>query len=240
VNTPRLRWVLFALALALAAPADLEEAERSYREGRFEEALARFGSALREPGQKKKGAILHDMGNCAFRLNRPAEALHHYLRAEKRLPNDPEVAFNRRMAEKRLRLDAADVAPSAGHLLLAFTPGAWLALSSGFLALGLVGLVLARERRRRGLRAAAALVSLLALASAARLAVAEFVPGPAAGIVLAREIVLLAEPAAGAEVTGTLRAGDRVRVGMTSGAYLRIASGEKSGWSERESVGVID
>lgn len=224
-----------SLALALALPAEAP-AERAYRDGRFAEALTLYEETLARPEHaSRRGTILYDMGNCFYRLDRPAEALWAYLRAEKRLPHDPEVAFNRRLAEKRLRLDDAEPSRPGRST----PPGATLALASALLALGLAGSVLAR-RRPLAPRAATAAVALAGLLLTGRLAAAAWFAPAVEGVVIAPETALRAEPSAGAAAKGSLRAGERVRVEEIVPGFVRVARGSESGWAAHGSVGIVD
>jgi len=231
------------LVAALVASSDSDLGERAYREGRWAEALAAFERALDAPGEPRRGAILHSMGNCALRLERPAEALRQYLRAERRLPRDADVAHDRRVAEGLLRLDGGD--ERDGSLLEAVerasSPSERLAVVSGLLAIGLVGSVLAR-RKPASWRIAAAAAVALGLAGAARLAATAWLSRPAEeAVVVESRVDLRSAPEESAPVTGTLRAGERVRVTEFGPRFLRVERLDgASAWAERAGLGLVD
>lgn len=219
---------------------DVIEAERAYRAGRFEEALAQFQAALSEPGAPE-GPLLYDMGNCAYRLGRHAEAVLYYRRAKLRLPRDPEVEFNLSLAERELGLKTP-TSNSFGTTVLtpfdSFTSAELLALVCGLETVGLVGIVLLR--RRRAAQSCMALFVLVALASAARLVQKQWFPGPSAGVVLANGIALRSEPRADLPPVAELHAGELVRIESLSDRWVQIAHAEARGWTERAGVGIVD
>ncbi|TDJ65970.1 MAG: tetratricopeptide repeat protein [Planctomycetota bacterium] len=219
-------------------PPDLGQAERDYRAGRFEAALTLFEAALSAP-DAPQGGVLYDMGNCAFRLGRHAEAIWHYRRAALRIPNDPEVRFNLRLAQRELGLAAEQERWLSGVFapLDSLPPWGRLFLVGAVQATGLAGLVLAR--RRSAVRAGLLLLALLGLLGAARLArEAWFAPLPE-GVVLAAT-GLRAEPSADRPVTLALRPGETVRVSRTTEGWVKVESPRGRGWTESAGVGVVD
>ena len=92
-------------------PSGAARAERAFASGRYEEAAALFQAALAEP-RSNEGAILFDLGDTWFRLDRHAEALLAWRRAALRLPRDEQVRFNAALAASRLALaKPADASP---------------------------------------------------------------------------------------------------------------------------------
>ncbi|MBI1851386.1 MAG: tetratricopeptide repeat protein [Planctomycetes bacterium] len=229
--------ILFALLLGTG---DLERAERAYHDALYGEALARFQSELPKP-ESAQGPILYDMGNCAFRLGRFAEAALHYRRAQLRIPRDPRVTFNLRLAERRLGIGE----PSRESFLTAvasligwITPRELFALVVGFETVGLVGFVLVR--RRRAARRAMAVVVLVALAGGARLAALQWFAAAPDGVVLAPEIALRAEPRVDTAIQVKLEAGEVVRIEESSDRWVRVVHARGRGWTERGGIGVVD
>jgi tetratricopeptide (TPR) repeat protein len=229
--------LLFGLLLGIT---DLGQAEEAYHAGRYGEALAAYQAVLPEPGAAQ-GAVLYNMGNCAYRMGRYAEAALFYRCAQLRLPRDRSIAFNLSLAEQQLGLDTPE-RESFGKAMVAlmdsFTPGQCLALVGVLQCVGLAGLVLLR--RRRAACYAMALVVLLALAGAARLAQTQWFPVPAEGVVLNDEIALRPEPHVDLNAVHELEAGETVCVMERSDRWIRVVHEKGEGWTERAGVGIVD
>lgn len=229
--------LLFGLLIGFS---DLDQAERMVRAGRYGEAHRLYRAALSEE-DVPQGPVLYNLGNCAYRLGRYAEAMHCYQRALLRMPRDREVKFNLGLAEQQLGLDApATESFGAAMEALAdsFTPGEFMMMVGGLQGVGLVGFVLLR--RRRVARDAMALLVLLGLAGGARLLHTEWFAGPPAGVVLAEEISLRIEPHTDLPATTLLKAGETVRVEELSDRWVRVVHPRGGGWTERAGIGVVD
>ena len=228
------------LALLLLLPGANKDWETAWRQGRYQEAYDLLRVALESPGAPK-GPLLYNLGNCAYRLGRHAEAVLLYRRARLRLPRDRQVRFNLQLAERPLGI-SAPAQESFGRAVLrlvdAFTPWELLLLVIGLETFGLVGLVL--FRRRRGLRAVMILVVLVAIGGAVRLVQRQWFPGRPAGVVVARAIQVRSEPHEQAKTLFRLRAGAPVHVGERAERWVRITHGQGDGWVPRESVGIVD
>ncbi len=217
-----------------ANPRDLARAESAYRAGQYEEALTLFESALSEPGVPQ-GPVLYNLGNCAYRLGRHAEAMLYYRRALLRRPRDREVKFNLNLVERQLDVEAED-SGSIGATITAwvnwFTPGELLVLVATLQGVGLVLLLLGR-------RGATPLV-LVGLMGAVGLLQSQWFPSPPAGVVLTNEIGLRSEPHAALTVTVRLHAGQVVRVAEMSDRWVRVVHPQGAGWTERAGVGLVN
>lgn len=231
--------LLIALQAVTGSVADVTRAARAYRAGHYARAARWYGAALTR-GDHDEGALLFNLGNCAFRLGHHAEAILHYRRALLRLPLDPEVGFNLRLAERELGIHRASDAPLYATTLAwldALPPRRLLLLASLLQTVGLFGLLLAR---RRGARLGSGLLVLLGLLAAGRLVWNRWFPGPPAGIVLDRVIAVRPEPHARDPVLFEIRAGQSVRVEEASDRWMRIAHPHGRGWTERPGVGVVE
>ncbi len=231
---------MIALLLGLLlGVSNLGEAEHAYRAGQHAKALALYLAALAEP-DVPEGAVLYDLGNCAFRLGRHAEAALYYRRALRRLPRDHEVRFNLRSAERQLGIDAPAESLGAAALSLvdSFTPGELLFCVGALESAGLLGFALLR--RRRAARVARGLVVALALFVAARHVHAQWFAGPPEGVVLSTDVKLRSEPRADLAATAKLKAGEVVRVLDLSDRWIRVATARGRGWTERAGVGLVD
>src|SRR5690606_1902507 len=165
---------LLLLALVTQAPGDPEAA---WRAGRFAEARALYLARL-EDADAADPALLYALGNCAYRLDEPAEAVLWYRRAMHHRPWDARIRDNLRLAERRLGI----AEPGGVALLAALTERTALLAAAVLQAVGLCGVVLVR---RRGVRAACAGVALLGLTAIVTLAWRRFAPAPAGAVVLA-------------------------------------------------------
>jgi tetratricopeptide (TPR) repeat protein len=234
--------LVFGMLLGLGgfATPDMERAKRAYGDGRYGEALALFEAALSEPGMAE-GSLLYNLGNCAFRLDRYAEAILFYKRAQLRMPRDGMVKFNLSWAEQQLGIDTPageSFAAAVVGLADSFLPGELLALVGVLLVAGLVGMVLLQ--RQRAARNAMALIVLIALAGAAHLVQSQWFPSSPEGVVMEDKIAVRSEPHADMPVVLELRAGETVRVEEASDCWARIVHDQGGGWIERAAVGVVD
>lgn len=233
--------IALLLGLCLGSPSgppDLGQAERDYRAGRFEAALRLFEAALSSP-DAPQGAVLYDMGNCAFRLGRHAEAVWHYRRAALRLPGDPEVRFNLRLAQRELGLEAEAERWLAGVFAPFDSLPPWIKLCLlGVVQItGLAGLVLVR--RGLAIRGGLLLLALLGLLGAVQLARDAWFAPPPEGVVLAAT-GLRAEPSADGPVTLAIRPGETVHVTRASEGWVEVESPRGRGWTESAGIGMVD
>jgi hypothetical protein len=234
--------LLLAIFFSLGIPesSNLERAEQAYRDGRFGEALALYESALSDPGVAE-GPVLFNLGNCAFRLDRPAEAILFYRRAQLRMPRDGKVKFNMEFAGHRLGVDtpgAESFAAAVAGLADSFLPGEMLILVGVLQLVGLTGMVL--FKRHRAARNTMALIVLIALAGAAHLVQSQWFPDAPEGVVMDDRIAVRTEPHANMPVVLELRAGETVRIEERSDRWACIAHGRGRGWTKRSGVGVVD
>jgi len=225
--------VLLAVVAQLGDP-ELEAAARAYEAGRFEEALVRYDSALDGP-ERPRGAVLFNMGNCAYRLERFAEAVLFYRRAELRLPDDAEVAVNRRLAERQLGLDADRQATSADPDGLALPVAA---VAVAFLqGLGLWLVLRGRSVRSRLLAPILVVAGLVGGVAVVRDA---FAPPAVLGVVLEDDVAVHREPHVDLPALFALQAGETVRVEEMSDRWMRITHPRGHGWVACAGVSVVD
>jgi tetratricopeptide (TPR) repeat protein len=230
--------IALLIILALAA-TDGTEAVDSFRKGQFEEAARLFEAALQD-ADRPRGPVLFNLGNCHYRMGRPAQALYYYHRALLHLPRDARIRFNMGLAEEQLGLwDRQDESfyKSSLELVDALSPGLLLIWVGVLQCVGLTGWVL--FRRRPWVRNASILIVLIALTGAARRVQTQWFAPHATGVVLAREAAVHREPHDRAEVLHKLGAGDTVQVEAGSDRWIRIDHVKGEGWIDRGSVGVV-
>jgi hypothetical protein len=159
-------------------------------------------------------ALLHDLGNAAFRLERPLEAAGYYLAALRHAPRDVATRANLDLSRRAGGLEPEPDPDFLGSLVLSLglvTPeeSRWLALI-GLLPL-LTGLLGEAIRGGRAWRALAALGLVAAALAAAPLLRHELLRGADPVMVVEPEgVPLRAEPLVERAVIGELAPGDVV------------------------------
>jgi tetratricopeptide (TPR) repeat protein len=228
---------VIALVFALLFAGDLDRANRAYEAGRWAEAAALYRAALDGPGSSH-ATLWHNLGNCAFRLDRSPEAILYYRRALHYAPDNTQAQWNLHLAERRLGVTRAP--PSLPRRLLAGIdayPRLALALAALLQAAGLVA-VLRTSGRARRLQLAAVIAVGLALGS--RVAMTQCFAQPTAGVILEPSIAVRPDPHATLPVIARLDAGQLVRVEEASDRWARITHAAGSGWVERAVVGLVE
>lgn len=226
------------LLTLLAQSGGAPEAATAFEEGRLADARLIYEHLLAQPGADA-GALHANLGHCALRAGRPAEALYHYLQAAPFLPLDPELDRARQLAERRLGLGTAAAPAPHQRFLAAFDawpPLAALAIVSLTLTIGGAGLLLWRGR---GWLWLPALLLLLGLAGAGRMAHRAWL-APPAGIVLDGSAPLREQPHAGLPARISLPPGARVRILARSDRWLQVAHARGSGWAAADAIGLLD
>lgn len=178
-------------------------------------------------------ALCFDLGNCAHRLGRPAEAVLWYERALRASPGHFEARANLRLVRQQLGL----AAPGERALLRVWLDGAVARLGAAgagtLLLLGAVlqsgGLLQLWLRRRRGPALALVGLGLLLSAFAANDSLGT---GAATAVVLRDGVRLQAEPHERAGVLGALQAGESIAVLEASPRWARVRRGADEGWVE--------
>lgn len=231
---------LLALLIAAAAPQGVDDAERAYREGRVAEARDIYAARLEGArSARTRGTLEFNLGNCAYRLGKPAEALAWYRRAELRLDGDADAAHNRGLAERALGLRKDGDADDRARTADAARPPTWTAafLAAGIAAAGLAGALLAR---RRAFRAAAAIAAVLAGVRSVGLALDACAPPQVDAVVVAAEATLRAEPHAELPPGLRLSAGETVRVVERSDRWARVTHPRGGGWTPVDALAPIE
>ncbi|MBN2799477.1 MAG: hypothetical protein JXX28_10055 [Deltaproteobacteria bacterium] len=235
------RWIAIALSLGLAATLAtrmpgreiVRQGAARMAEGDVPGARARWCDAATSP--LVSAAIDYNLGVAWYREGDAPRALAAWRAARARSPRDPDVAHNLALARARLEGVPAPVGPAVGWLALV-TPGEVGGL--GAVLLGVASALVGRWRAGRVRARAWALVGGLGLALGLVGIHAAWVQvrHPVA-VVVDREAVLRAEPAAGAAATGTLPAGSEVRTDGARGEWLLLRSGDGArGWAHRDGV----
>ncbi len=217
---------------------DPQEAVRAYRAGRYQEAFSLFRASL--PGSPR-GEWFYNLGNCAYRLGRHAEAALYYRRALLRLPGDRQVAFNLSLAEKQLGIPPSD--GSFGTAVIdridSLTTGELLMIVVILESLGLLGLLLVPRQRVAGRRCMMVFVAI-ALLGSLRLVQVQWFPGSPEAVVMTDTLALRRQPHDSTAVILELKAGERLSVEEWSERWARVEHAGGIGWVRRAGIGLVD
>ncbi|QDU68429.1 SH3 domain-containing protein [Engelhardtia mirabilis] len=219
--------------------------EYAIAEGRWLDVLAESkSSAASLRGRERildRHALLHNLGNAAFRLERPLEAMGWYLAALRHAPRSLDTRANLALARRAAELDTEledDFAASVGEGLDLITPSEarWLAL----LALGplLVALLGEAVRGGRAWRLAVALAVLAAAAGAVPLA-HHSLHGVDDPVMVVRKgtTTVRAEPLEGRPAIGEVSAGEVAQRIDELPDWVRIERRDGTrGWLARDAV----
>lgn len=228
--------LLLTCALAAAAPAQQAElpveAARHFAAGDVARAAVLYRQAL-EAGGFDAAALCFDLGNCAHRLGRPAEAVLWYERALRVAPQHFEARANLHLVRQQLAL--VDAGPRAllgvwieGQFarIGAMSAGPWLAAAA---LLQGAGWFLWLLRRRRG---AGGLLLVLGFGAAALAMAKDLAASGELAVVLRDGVRLAAEPHERAGAVGNLKAGESIVVLERSPRWARVRRGGDDGWIE--------
>jgi tetratricopeptide (TPR) repeat protein len=214
---------------------DLERAERAYRQGEFAPAMKLYEEALVERTEHR-GAVLFNVGNCAYRLERYAEAVLWYERARQRLqgPALASALTNRSLAQAALGLDAGaagnDQQDGIGAADRTAVLVACLLQTGGGLAF-----VLARDRRRRRFGLG---ITAIGFGIAAQCALQQF-GGEAVRAVVLQGLPLRSSPEAASSAIAQAKAGALATVTDQRADWVRLVTPEGSGWVLRSGIGLV-
>lgn len=247
--TRRLRAVLCALALVLAAPRAAEAVPAHTLRQRAAEAEARrdWGAAIRALEELTAAGldgdgVLYNLGTAYAQAGRYGEAIACFERVVRRTPF--ALSADRNLQATRLRLARRDAART-GHAVMDTPPPLWVQLGEVlpldyavpwvFLCeLCLLGAFLWRRRAdtelaRVGATAALAL-SLVAGGTGVAVVIARRAAPPAA-IVLRDGLSLLQGARVDAVPEAPLREGERVSLQARDGAFVRVVTrAGRAGW----------
>ena len=240
---PLLLWPVLVLGTGggLSAQAasqqvpDQDAAVAAYRAGDYRAADAAFARVFATTGDRR---CWQARGNCYYRLGDLPAALWAYESARLGLPRDPELLANLRLVRTRLELDAgpggfaAELATLRDQLLP--SERLWLCACCMVIAAGCLVL----GWRRAGLR----WIGVLVLVPGAWLALEALWLAPMRPVhaIALKPLALLSEPRTGLEPVATVRAGVTVGLlGGEQGSFVRVQAGDRSGYTPRESVAVV-
>ncbi len=243
---PMLLLAVMPLRISAEAPQAAQlfvEGLTAYKKGDYDTAIQRF-QRLAESGLSS-GDLYYNLGNAYLKADRLGHAVWWYEKAQRLIPGDPDLNFNRQYARSLMK-DQPETATQPLAKVLFFwryqlhtTQIEWLAV--GFNLAFWCTLMVRRLLGRRPYRPwllTLALPALLFTATAAYSHYADRYHQQA--IVLPEQLSVRAGRTPGATELFVLHAGTRVAVQARQGDHLRIAFGrDKIGWVPASEVGPI-
>jgi len=242
--------ILCVLVLLIPAVAFGSESSKAfydgiahYEKGRYDDALTSFLSITDEGIEN--GKLAYNLGNTYMQKGDLGRAVLWYDRANRLMPKDPDLVFNRNLALSQVKDRQEETANPVVSVLFFWKQGLplktlqGLAIGAGCLFWTL--LALAVLLRRTPLKTAAAATGVLfVLLAATALWDTAADARIQKGVVLPEAVSVRSGLSDTATELFTLHAGSRVTVEQERNGWIRIAFAQgKIGWVKKESVGVI-
>lgn len=228
---------------ASTAARPFMEGLRRYAEGDYAGAARSFEAAA-ETGVRN-GKLYYNLGNAHLKNGDVGRAVLWYLRALKKIPDDPDLAFNLDYARSLLTDESGDAGGTLANVLLFWRR----MLSRSDIQKAAIGfnllfwLVLAASRRLK--KKAMGPVAVMLLAAAAIFTLTAFYGYyedhyVKNAVILPDSVSVRSGLSDSATELFVLHAGSLVRVDKESGGFVRIHfSTGKIGWLPREAIGII-
>ncbi len=223
-----------------------DEGNQYFREGEYEQARSAYEHAIGEGFVS--GALLYNLGNTYFRLDRLGLAMLYYQRARRFLPDDLELSHNIDLIKARSR-DEFSVVPTpvwsrwwnsfvgAVGLDLLF----WLAAVGWVAGLSLVGYRIFTDVRTDWTRRTATLLIVFGMgAGLAAVATSWSQAAQLEGVVVAERVDLLEEPNQASRITVALHEGLVIDVLESGDRWMKVRlPNGVSGFVEKDAVVIV-
>jgi len=238
------------LPAASAQPAEalrlLDEGNQHYLQGDYDAALEAYQSAL--ASGYAGGLLYYNMGNTYYRLDNLGQAVRHYEKARRLIPENRELLHNLQIAQARTT-DQFSALPTPFWVVWwrkvagFFGPGGFFAVGVVFYlaTAGLLGYRLLRGTRgpwhRRALTISVLAGGLLLLAA---FSTSVYESRPHTGVVLTREVPVRQGPTSEAEVEITIHEGLILTLLRTDGEWMEVQlPNGVTGWIQSQHLGFV-
>jgi tetratricopeptide (TPR) repeat protein len=217
-----------------------EQGRVAYQAGQYAQALELYQEALLDVSPEDSSALLYNLGNCAFRLDRFAEAAWYYRRSLRGNPEEPQALTNLALAERELGINLAHLSWPQVMVNRWRTCPAHFQLW-GLLLLQALGLLLLAVKFPRWRPASVGLLLFL-LGAAGSVDLYRQVPSkdvPEA-VVLSDRVPLRNVPHFQQAAFSHLQAGQCVTILERSERWWRVRQDTLMGWAPRSKLGAVE
>jgi tetratricopeptide (TPR) repeat protein len=233
-------------AFASRAEMFFEQANRLYKEKKFEDALKAYAKIIRDEKTENE-TVYFNMGNCAFRLNQLGRARFFYEKALQFKPDDRDVNKNltylmlkledKIEAEKKSFLETL-MESWTGLFSHAFLSNVLLTLIHLFLIVLSIRVFTRTRKNRRRIFVSAFLILLFIFTAAVTLAGKVHIERTDNfGIVTVERLSVHAEPELSSKIKFSLHQGAKIRIEAMQGLWYRISLPNGFfGWVEKARV----
>ncbi|HUB66154.1 MAG TPA: hypothetical protein VL981_01560 [Candidatus Methylacidiphilales bacterium] len=241
----RLAFALLFFPLWARADVNLDQANKAYLRGNYEEAAALFQQIVDTRGYS--AALCFNLANAEARAGHPGLAILNYERARYLAPGDADIDHNLQFARKQAGLET-DSYRWWQIVLRSLTIGQWLAIADGWLALIALAVLanafassLASPLRLSlpGLKKVIKTVLFVSIPAFLFFAYVAIIAAPLRieGVVVAKQATLRLSPFDSAEQIGSLPEGELVTVEERHDDYLRIEGrDDRFGWVQKKEL----
>jgi tetratricopeptide (TPR) repeat protein len=215
------------------------EASQAYDANRPADAVTLYGNLV-ESGYESK-ELYFNLGNAYFKIGKLGLAVLNYRRAWQIAPRDPDIHANLRFALQSTSASTPEYT-AATKLFFKLSKSEWIALTTlsyWASAIVLALFLLMRNRRAFLARALSALLALLILGTAGITNEYIMHRSPEFVVVEPRQQALYA-PLEGSKAYFALPEGSIVRLEERSGTWLKVATGQQSGYVQSKACTPVD
>lgn len=241
--------IVFVSAL-FASPADslFSAANKQYDAEQYDSASTLYSEALRAMNGESS-AILFNLGNCAFRMNRLGEAILYTERAARLAPNDKEIKANLEFLRTQItdELPKKESNPIADgivvlHNMLSLKGQLVAILLLSILIPALTALILFKRGAVRvwAIYGAGSVILLVGVIGSSALIKIHGIESVPQAIILDEVIEAHSEPTGAGELIFTAHEGTKLTVLSSQGAWTQVAlPNGVSGYVREKSLGRI-
>jgi tetratricopeptide (TPR) repeat protein len=229
--------LLLTQCVMTAAPADFEQANRFYEQGRFPEAVAAYTEVI--SSGKSTAHTWFNLGNAAYKSGQLGRSIAAYRMAERLTPRDAALRANLQFVRGKVYADERPRVPMWKSAVRLATINEWTVLTVVFCWAGFAVLAWGEVTRRRYTKTAVCLLLLSTLSGVGLGTLWQDQVKPGA-VVVAREAVVRFGPLDESQTAFQLRDGVELDVTAEKGDWLQIRDAEKrAGWIRRDEVALL-